>query len=350
MGSHVVERVSRLVINVTDLDRSVRWYASLGFKADSPVATDSGVSIALGMPGAVGRSALLRLMGQVQLELQEWVAPEKTEPGPYDLMRHAGIVRFAMLSADLDGDLERLKAQGIVPAAGPIYTKTTADPNKLYVCGIFDPDGVLVTFAHANLDGQWAPRRMLEGKLPPLVAKPGEMQSFKAFHCNPVVASMERTINFYSEAFGFRVEKDCGTTEPGTPDGYPGGEGPGNQPIGQLLRMPGAQAICNIMNVGPVPKNPMQAGILLDMCEYIEPFPTVGCAYTSPRKAGISRIVLATTDVKAVVDQAVERADAQLVGEVSKQAGGHAVACFRDPDGIFVQIEEIAKVAAKSKL
>lgn len=345
-----VQRVSRLVINCTDLERSIRWYSLLGFKADPPLPIQSGITAALGIPGAVGRSALLRLLGVVQLELQEWLTPEKTEQGQYPIMRHAGVSRFAMLTADLDGDLERLREEGITPTAGPIYTKTTADDNKLFVCGLLDPDGTPVTFAHANLDGQWAPRRMLNPPLPRLIAKPGQPQAFKVFHCNPVISSIKGTINFYRDAFGFRIEKDCGTTEPGTPAGYPGGEGPGNQPIGQLLGMPGASAHCCILNVGSVPKNPMQAGILLDMCEYIDPFPTVGRAWASPRKVGISRIVMQTDNVNAVMQQASERAGAQAVGEMALLNNGDAVACLRDLDGIFVQIEATAKPAIDAKL
>lgn len=352
----MVTRVARLVINVTDIERSIGFYKLLGFQAKAVQEFD-GVVDALGVPGSTGRSVILTLLGKPSLELVEWATPQKTESGRYPSMRHTGICRFAMVTFDLEGDLARLKEVGVSPVGGrPVYCFNTGldEGGKMMVAVVEDPDGTAVTIAHANADGSWTPRSLLPEPLPRLINKKGQPQGLKMFHCSPVVSDYDKSLPFYQGCLGFRLDRDCGVTEPGstsaqityTEQGWV--DGTGNVPLGALLGLPGVAAKALILNVGQVPKNPLDAGLLLDMVQFVEPFPTISRPAAPIRQTGISRLVVAAPDLAGLARE-LEKSGYRPVAAPAIDRNGLAVSCWRDPDGIMVQVEE-EKAASASKL
>ena len=132
-------------INVTDFERSLAFYQSLGFR----VARDLGeggsraMGIGLGMPGARGRAALL-ILGDDQratrIDLIEWKSPP-TEGAPYHHLHHTGIARVALRTRDLLGEYARLRSEGVEFLSAPVETRLGT--GERFVC-MKDPDGTII--------------------------------------------------------------------------------------------------------------------------------------------------------------------------------------------------------------
>jgi lactoylglutathione lyase len=111
---------------ITDIDRSVAFYEALGFEeAGRLPIRDEAVNVFMGLPddGPEPRLELTYNVGQDQ---------------PYDL--GTGYGHIAITTADLDGALSQLAAQGIDPERPP-YTVSENGPR---ICFVRDPDGYRV--------------------------------------------------------------------------------------------------------------------------------------------------------------------------------------------------------------
>ena len=111
---------------ITDIDRSVAFYAALGFdeKRRAPIR-DEAINVFMGLPedGEEPRLELTFNFGRDE---------------PYDLGNGYG--HIAITTGDLDGTLSRLAEQGIEPERPP-YTIREGG-NRL--CFVRDPDGYRV--------------------------------------------------------------------------------------------------------------------------------------------------------------------------------------------------------------
>ena len=89
------------------------------------------------------RGALMRQGDGSVIDLLEWRDTRGERP-PYDRLNHLGFARIALVTTDIEGDIELLKAAGVdflsaVPAtaAGP-----TGDSTRI-IC-LEDPDGMIL--------------------------------------------------------------------------------------------------------------------------------------------------------------------------------------------------------------
>ncbi len=139
-----------IIINVTDLTRSVAFYKMLGFEIFLPGIPYLGLSMdvsglepscaaALGLPPrVVGRACIMQLgQGFPKIDLIEL-----TPAGPAPPLTNAdtGIVRLCLASDDLARDYARLCADGVAFLSPP-----QADSRglaEIAVCA--DPDGALI--------------------------------------------------------------------------------------------------------------------------------------------------------------------------------------------------------------
>ena len=105
---------------ISDIDRSVAFYEKLGFEemARKPIR-DEAVNVFIGLPGDGAR-----------LELT-W---NRDQDGPYEI--GTGYGHIALAVDDLDGALERLKADGIEPEKPPY--RVSEGGSRL--CFVRDPD------------------------------------------------------------------------------------------------------------------------------------------------------------------------------------------------------------------
>jgi len=147
-----LEHLFHCNINVTDLDRSIPFYESLGFKVI--VDFREGMSSpelakALGLSEAKVRGVHLNVSddtSKTRIDLVEFLEP-KTEGQPYPHLHHAGINRVSIRVKDIKGLYEKLKAEGVKFLSEPVCLPGT---NFTFVC-FSDPDGTILQFVEGDL-------------------------------------------------------------------------------------------------------------------------------------------------------------------------------------------------------
>ena len=147
-------------INVSDLDRSIAFYRKLGFEIFIPAVPYLGLdqdsqaqklpgemATALGVAkGTRGRACIMQLDdGFPKIDLTELDIGEQAGP-----LHNAdlGLVRFCLITEDLQRTVADLKADGVVFVSEPkVGDKQLAD---IAVCK--DPDGTLIELLQVYLD------------------------------------------------------------------------------------------------------------------------------------------------------------------------------------------------------
>ena len=134
-------------INVTvrDLDRSIKFYEDLGFKAVN-VITQEGTDIAadLGMRVNKMRVAFMRLRDDPDypvIDLLQFIDPP-SQGEAYAVLNNVGIGRIAFTVDDIDKAYEELNAKN-VEFLSPIVRKDLGD-SKIGVVCFKDPDGTVL--------------------------------------------------------------------------------------------------------------------------------------------------------------------------------------------------------------
>lgn len=141
--------IAHVNVHVTDLDRSVAFYALLGWQPiagtewlDAPQqidALDCGPSLEHG--GGVTRAAILACSDDPRattaLELMEYVEPAATAK-PFKPRYEAGPHRIAMRVRDLDHAVAELRAAGVEIAHEPQETELLGGTQRYVVFA--DPD------------------------------------------------------------------------------------------------------------------------------------------------------------------------------------------------------------------
>ncbi len=143
----MIESIFHINVNCTDFDRSMEFYAKLGFKVvrDLEVVGNQQLSEGLRIPNCSGRAALLMLGDNpraTRLDLIEWLHP-KTEGTTYPNLWNAGICRIALRTRDLRKDCEKLTAQGIEFWTEPRFFNVREGREEGFVC-CSDPDGTVI--------------------------------------------------------------------------------------------------------------------------------------------------------------------------------------------------------------
>ena len=146
---HVVA-MSHIGVNVSNLEKSLSFYRSLGYTLTKPLAQEKGsieearawgldapfqfkgVDIALGR----GDNHVLRLV--------QWIKPFNADPAYPPPINHIGINRIALLVPDLDRAVRILKAQGakFLSEIAPCCSGTGDDTSG--IVHVIDPDGIFL--------------------------------------------------------------------------------------------------------------------------------------------------------------------------------------------------------------
>lgn len=137
-------RLDHVGFTVSDLDRSVAWYAR--FLRTDPLAVQKGWDAPysaemIGYPGCVIDWAYFALPGDARLELVRYVVPEGA---PVDMETfRIGNGHLCVEVDDLDAELERLRGFATLrtPAPVSIPTGPNAGGKGAYVR---DPDGITI--------------------------------------------------------------------------------------------------------------------------------------------------------------------------------------------------------------
>ncbi len=109
---------------VSDLDRSLEFYESLGFEIESSMAPEPG------------RSLTFIRLGDFYLELF-WYEQTPVAP-PVPEGRQLGFRHFALKTNDIDGVVAELKARNLVPADAEIREVM----GRYRLLFLHDPDGI----------------------------------------------------------------------------------------------------------------------------------------------------------------------------------------------------------------
>ena len=142
-------------INVSDLERSIRFYEMLGFEVISKgTIKDPGVFAALGVEGTRMRGAFLRIPGRStkvtpMIDMIQFIDPPPAGT-PYPTLNHLGIARLCFQVDDIEAAAARLQALGVelVGPVGELVTKGGGMSSKV-LC-FRDPDGTILEYAQIN--------------------------------------------------------------------------------------------------------------------------------------------------------------------------------------------------------
>ena len=136
-------------INVTDLDRSLAFYARLGYTVTKPVVATGSVEEAraygLDQPFQIKAADIALARGdQHVLRLAQWVTPHNPAPAYPPPINHIGINRIALIVVNLDQAVERLQKQGVkfLSEIAPCCSGTAND--EFGIVHAIDPDGVFL--------------------------------------------------------------------------------------------------------------------------------------------------------------------------------------------------------------
>lgn len=136
-------------VNVSDLDRSLEFYRSLGY-TESRSLPETGTAEegrAWGLDGAFrirGADIALGRGDRHVLRLVQWLEPFDAEPPYPPPINHIGINRIALLVPDLDRAAAILRARGVefLSEIAPCCSGTGED--EMGIVHILDPDGVFL--------------------------------------------------------------------------------------------------------------------------------------------------------------------------------------------------------------
>lgn len=145
-GALAVNGVLHVNINCSDFERSRLFYERLGFRVLMEVKPhgEGDVAAAVGLePSYEVRGALMAHADGFVIDLLEWRTPRDSTP-PYERLNHLGLARLAFTTADLDGDVAKLKAAGV----GFLSERPGAVPDPFGGTTRFiafrDPDGTVL--------------------------------------------------------------------------------------------------------------------------------------------------------------------------------------------------------------
>jgi catechol 2,3-dioxygenase-like lactoylglutathione lyase family enzyme len=139
--------VAHVNVNVSDFERSRAFYSMLGYTAslgtsyiDTPqVAALLGATEPL---QTEGERIQLPADGSV-IEMVQWKHPFDPEPAYAPPINHLGINRMAYFTLDLEGDVARLKAQG-VEFLSEIAPCCSGPSSSTGIVAFYDPDGTFI--------------------------------------------------------------------------------------------------------------------------------------------------------------------------------------------------------------
>ncbi|MFV9431628.1 VOC family protein [Rhodococcus aetherivorans] len=314
LGHHVL-RLSHVVVNVSDAERSREFYeATTPLRAISrlsaPAQRFAGLGIDHGeFEGYVLDDGTAGCPGQVHLV--EWKNPRPVGK-PYPVFWHVGIAKLGFgTKVPADERIAQLRAMGIQPTNETIV--------RDYVT-FADPDGTLLSFypdpvTSARYD-HWV-------------------------HVNAVASDGGRSASFYRDQLGLNHHLDVFTDRP-----LPVSQGPGSDVAQWSSHMFAARG---------------DSRLNIDMTQPVFPLPSpaTSSVYEEAHHLGISRIGFEVDDIEAVqvllesmpvIGRAPGVAGPAEVWNFGPEYGERKVLSFRDPDGIRLEFVEKPPRAESSYL
>jgi catechol 2,3-dioxygenase-like lactoylglutathione lyase family enzyme len=324
-----INRFSHVVINVSDLDRSLEFYENTfpvqrREHINGPAQSYPGLGIEHGEfegwvlenkkdaapPGDLVAEFPARLMHLVQ-----WKTPKSTGT-PYREANHLGIYRQNALVSSHEEAYKNVVANGGKPYGQPSWIVLTPDGFGVTVFAAQDPDGITLEMIEAD-----DPNRS--------GAYPGMMH-----HCNLNVRDLKTSYAFYRDVLGLDMTLYLAPAEQPKTNGS----------LGDSLRNPDGSEFTDeqmrfaatLMAVRTDSRSP------IDILEWAEPKP-YGEPYRSPTNLGIMRVAFEVDDIEAA------RARLLLTGHTPVgpvetwnmgEFGERKVVIFRDPDGIMLELIE----------
>lgn len=142
----MLQRLFHVNVCVRDMERSIRFYQSLGFtKVDDFTLDDPSVGDALGIKAKKLRGVFMRLGNDENapvLDLVQFIDPP-TQGQPYPTLNNVGICRIAFTVDDIDKTYEQLKALK-VDFVAPLKKIKGPKDNQIGVVCFKDPDGTIL--------------------------------------------------------------------------------------------------------------------------------------------------------------------------------------------------------------
>jgi glyoxylase I family protein len=139
----MIEDFQHVCITCRDIERSVRFYESLGLKVIEPTRELDEKALAQVMQLRRGHIKVLHLAppeatSKMFIDLVQWLDPASTGE-PYPALNHVGINRLAFRVLDIDATTATLRERGITflteepQSFGPIRTIVTSDPDGVFI-------------------------------------------------------------------------------------------------------------------------------------------------------------------------------------------------------------------------
>ena len=142
----MIREMIHVNINVTDIERSLRFYEAIGFKVMHLFGErePEGSWTPMRFRGRGCRGAVLTLgdhpRATTKIELLEWAEP-RSEPAPARSETQAGVARVALRTKDLVSFTERLRSEGIQFESEPVEIDVVGASRFVL---FRDPDGTLL--------------------------------------------------------------------------------------------------------------------------------------------------------------------------------------------------------------
>lgn len=140
-----ITRIFHVNVNVSDMDRSIKFYEGLGFTMGRTGDVDTpGISKAFKTKSGRLRWAHMHIgddAAMTKIDLVQWYDGDQTIP-PRKELDSVGLARFSLLVDDVDKAYDEFKAKGYEFVAPPDAAST--DFGDFRLCTIIDPDGVNV--------------------------------------------------------------------------------------------------------------------------------------------------------------------------------------------------------------
>ncbi len=326
-----INRFSHVVINVSDLERSVEFYENTfpvrrHKRIDGPVQAYPSLGIERGqfkgwvLRNKVEVSSPLARAAEFpsrEIHLIQWISPTPSG-APYREANHTGIYRQNAMVGDLHASYQNVVSNGGLPYGKPSWIRLSPDGAGVSAFAFRDPDGVTLE---------------MMGPEEPNVSFPGFVD-----HCNINCRDLSASYKFYRDTIGLDLVKYVMPNEL---------QPASNGSLGDSLRNPdGSEYLDGQMLFEAVlmcfrtdSRSP------LDILEWDVPKP-YGKAYESPTNLGIARVAIEVDDLESACARLQQNGytdvgsiDAWDMGEF----GERRVTVFRDPDGIMIELIEQVK-------
>jgi catechol 2,3-dioxygenase-like lactoylglutathione lyase family enzyme len=303
--SHL-NRISHIVINVADLERSVQFYEQLTplrvfGRADAPPQPFPALGITEGSFDSVIMADGTTAQPGATVQLVQWRQPSPVGT-PYSTFFSRGLYRFCFLTSDVDARYERVLAAGyrsILPPKGHGISVPGGVDGRSFV--VRDPDGIPMQFSRRP--SSW--REDLPDTL---------------YHVNIVSGDIAGTLAFLRDVIGLDYVKRLTLPAPVGPIGF--GDGPPRaQYDAVFLRHRGDHRFA------------------IDVVNWFLPGVS-GTPYTEATHLGIQRIGLEVDDLDAAV-ASLRQHGADVAAPESwdlGEAGVRRVAVVHDSEGIAYEL------------